>query len=172
MSISTGVRKAFSVALQNDFREAFRLLKTHGEGMRLITPSSLSLTAGTSSDALADLTTMLDGNEYNLSEAAGAPGQQLTFTFTGVSEIYGLLLRAYYSGSGTHYCEVQLFNYFTSVWDTYLTVENSNGYNVRYIRIPSDADYISNGQAQVRWEHPVSGNASHDGFIDFVGLEG
>ena len=172
MSISTGVRKAFQASQGNDFREAFRLLKTHGGGIRLVAPSSLSLGNGTSSDSLADITTMLDGNEYNLSEAAGAPGQRLTLTFTGVSEIYGLLLRAYYSGSGTHYCEVQLFNYTTSAWDTYLTVENSNGHNVRYIRIPSDADYISNGQAQLRWEHPVTGNASHDAFIDFIGLEG
>ena len=171
MSISTGVKKAVAAAQVRDFIEAFGFLRTHGAGMRLVSPSSLVLDNGTTSNVLADLQTMLDGNIYQIDEAATTPGQRLTLTFTGVTEIYGLLLRAYYSGSGTHYCELQLYNYTTTAWDVFMTVEDSNGYNVRYIRVPDDSDYISGGEAQVRWEHPVSGNASHDAFIDYVGLE-
>lgn len=172
MSIRTGVIKAFRAAQQRDFVEAFRLLWVHARQMELVAPNSLVLDNGTSANALADLQTMLDGNIYRLEEVTGAPGMRLTLTFTGVNEIYGLLLRAYYKGSTTHYCEVSLYNYTTTAWDVFITVETSNGQNVRYIRIPDDADYISGGQAQVRWEHPVSGNASHDAYIDFVGLEG
>lgn len=172
MSLRTAVRKAFRAAQSRDFVEAFRMLQIHASTMGLQVPTSLVLDEGTSSDALADLTTMLDGNVYQINEVIGAPGQSLTLTFAVVREIYGLLFRAYYSGSGTHYCEVQLYNYTTSAWDTYTTVENSNGYNTRYIRIPDDADYVQANVAQVRWYHPVSGNASHDSFIDYIALEG
>lgn len=172
MSISTGVKRAFGAAEQRDFVEAFRVLRVHSEGMKLVAPSSLVLANGTSADTLADLQTMLDGNEYDLAEATDTPGQRLTLTFTGVSEIYGLVIRAYYSGTSTHHCELQLWNYTTSTWDVFLTYESGSGYNVRYVRVPDDANYISGGTAQVRWEHPDSGNASHDAFIDFVGLEG
>ena len=172
MSISTGVKKALAEAERRNYTEAFRQLRVQASGMRLVTPASLSLTAGTSANTVTDLQTMLDGNVYNLAEAAGVPGMQLALTFTGVQEIYGLLLRAYYAGSSTHWCEVQLYNYTTLAWDVYMTVESGNGFNVRYIRVPDDADYISGGEAQVRWEHPASGNASHDAYIDYVGLEG
>jgi hypothetical protein len=171
MSIETGIKKAYHAAKKRDFLEAFRMLWIYARNTELVTPDSLSLGAGTSSDALADLTTMLDGNVYELAEAAGTPGQQLTLTFVNVREIYGLLIRAYYSGSSLHYCEIQLYNYTTTAWDAFLTIESGNGFNVRYIRVPDDADYVSNNQARLRWDHPVGGNASHDAYIDYVGLE-
>ena len=171
MSVSTAIKKAWIQARRLKFKEAFRMLNLYANEMKLKSASSIVLDAGTSSDELSDLTTMLDGNIYNLAEAAGVPGMRLTATFTNVTEIYGLLIRAYYSGSSTHYCEVQLYNYTTEAWDAFMTVESSNGHNTRYIRIPSDADYISSSEAKIRWEHPVSGNASHDAYIDYIGIE-
>lgn len=171
MSIRTGIIKAYRAARDGKYREAFRMLKIYGYDRTALSPSSLSLDNGSSSDALADLAVMLDGNTYHIDEAPGAPGMSLTLTFTAVTEIYGLVLRAYYSGSSTHYCALQLYNYTTTAWDTFITVEHSNGYNTRYIRVPSDTNYISGGAAQVRWLHPSSGNASHDAYIDYVGIE-
>lgn len=62
MSLSSGVKKAFLAADSGDFREAFRLLYKHAYGVQLRAPSSVVLDNGTSSDAVADVQAMLDGN--------------------------------------------------------------------------------------------------------------
>lgn len=171
MSIKTGVVKAFRAAGQRNWYEAFKLLRIHAGSMDLTTPSSLTLDSGTSYDSVSDMATMFDGNEYTLSGVPETPGMSLTLFFTGVQEIGGLLVRMYYSGSAARGVEVQLYNYTTTLWNTYMTIETGNGYNVRYVRLPSDDDYISSDTAQVRIQYPQSGNASHEAYIDYIGLE-
>ncbi len=170
MSIRIGVKKAFKRAQQRNWLDAFTVLRQEVE-REVVSPTSVVLDNGTSSDAVSDMQTLLDGNTYDISEAAGAPGIRMTATFASVTEVYGLFIRAYYSGSTTHYLEVQLYNYTAETWDTFLTIENSNGFNLRYVRIPDGSSYENAGEAKVRLEHPVSGNASHDAYVDYIGIE-
>jgi len=145
-----------------------------GFGVRVgshIAPGSLTLNTGTSADTVSDVQVANDGNTYNLAEVSGVPGFDLEFNFTNISNIVGFAFKGYYVGSSMHFACIDLYNYDTTQWDTFITYENSNNFNYRYIDIPFDVDYIDGGgNAKVRVYHAVSGNAAHDFYIDYVAL--
>ena len=133
-------------------------------------PVSVTLTAGTSTSTVADLTTLLDGVVYHIDEAAATPGQHLECTFAGVERIDWLLTRLWYDGTATHSIRVQLYNYVTAAWDTYLTVPTGIDYTTFNALVKDATNYISSGAAKVRFYHSEAGNASHNLDIDYVAL--
>ena len=137
---------------------------------KLRAPTSLTLAAGTSAGTVADVQTLLDGNVYSVAEAAGTPGFDLQLGFTELTHVHGLLLRAYYAGSATHYCEVGIWNNATSAYDVLLTLETGNQHSIRYLELPHNPNYLAAGVATVRLYHPVAGNASHDLHVDYVAI--
>lgn len=133
--------------------------------------TSVTLNTGSSASVVADLQTMLDGNVYHIDEVAGVPGFDLEVNFTSIAEISAIYWRAYYNGTATHGCRVQLYNYNTTTWDTYFTeLGDELDYSVHFIPVQDDSDYISSGNAKIRFYHTESGNASHDMYIDYVAL--
>lgn len=139
---------------------------------RFITPDSLTLVAGTSTDNINDVLVAFDGNVYNLNEAAGAPGFDLRFNFSGLTHFVEVFSRFYYAGSATHGCRIQLYNYNTTNWDTFLTViGNGIDYTIREADIIADTNYIDgSGNAILRFYHTEVGNPAHDVYIDYVAL--
>jgi hypothetical protein len=141
-------------------------------GMVPITPGSIDAITlvGTPTGTVADVQELNDGNTLDLAEVAGTPGMTIDFLFPDISSIKGFVFKGYYSGSSVHWIEIQLYNYVTTNWDVFMTFSSGFGMNYRYIEIPDDGPYISDGDAIIRAYHPQNGNASHDLYIDYVAL--
>lgn len=134
-----------------------------------IAPASVTLNNGTSSDTVADMQTLNDGNEYAIAEVTGVPGIDLRIEFTGIISVRGLILHAYYQG--THNLNVELYNYTLVQFDLFTNMTNSAYHNYRTILIPGGTDYFdSSGNAVMRLYHPQTGNASHNAYIDYAAL--
>ena len=132
-------------------------------------PESLSVTTGTPTGSISDVTTLADGNVYQLVEVSG--GLNVAFTFTGFSEKHiSIALRSYYDGSNTHICLVQVFNNYTATWDTFIRLSNNTEYNYRYLSIDDAAPYILNGTVLVRFFHDTPATPGHDLFIDYLAI--
>lgn len=148
-----------------------------------ITADSITLSNGTSTDALADLQTAHDGSFYHINEVAGAPGIRLIVDFVSVTAFNWVEVIAIYDGSSSHAVGIQLYNWSTTAWDTFDALQTgqedvttADGYilcNHGFL-LPADTNYIgtggSAGQVRVRFNHTMNGNASHDMYIDVVAL--
>ena len=121
---------------------------------------------------VSDIQTPFDGNALTWDEVTGAPGINLSVNFTNVTVVRGVVLRAYYEGSSSHQVNVSLHNYETVAEDIIIRLDDSSNpdYNYRTILIPDGSDYISGGAAQINFIHPITGNNTHDLFIDYVAL--
>ena len=121
---------------------------------------------------VSDIQTPFDGNSLTWDEVTGAPGMDLSVNFTGVTKIRGVVLRAYYEGSSSHQVNVSLHNYVSVAEDIIIRLDDASNpnYNYRTILIPDGANYISGGAAQINFIHPITGNNTHDLFIDYVAL--
>ena len=144
-----------------------------------IVANGLTLSVGTSADALSDLQTAQDGNFYRVTEVAGTPGIILIVDFAAVTTFTMVRVLAIYDGSGTHSIALQLYNYTQTRWDTFDSlqtaqedVSTADGYIVtnHSFFVLNPLDYISGGVVQVRFYHTMGGNASHDLYIDSVAL--
>lgn len=136
-----------------------------------LSPTSVTLVAGTSANTVTDLQTWLDGNIYHIDEAAATPGQDLRVNFTNVARLLGIRVSAYYAGSSTHAVRIQLYNYDTTGWDTIHTIETGMDYEYIVAYIPDDTDYIdASNNAIFRFYHTENGNSSHDSYIDYAAL--
>ena len=132
---------------------------------------SVELIVGTSASSVSDIQVQYDGNQYDLAEVAATPGIDLRINFKNVIRFSGIGYEAYYSGSATHWVEFQLWNYLTGEFETYATIENSNGMNYRFFDTQDFVEHVNNkGEVIARFYHPVSGNNSHDLYIDYVAL--
>ena len=127
---------------------------------------------GTTSDSYADVMVLLDGNTYTLTEANGAtPGATVIFDFSGLKYLHGLSFRADYTGSTTHYYNVELWNYDTTAWDIISTLDFSFGYKLVSILLPNASSYLSTtGTARVRFNHPPTGVGTHTLMIDYLAI--
>ena len=135
-----------------------------------IVADSLELMAGTSADTVADLQVLNDGNTYEIAESGGTPGFDLHLTFKNVIRFSALANKTRYD-PGTHFIQVQLWNYVTGTWDNFTSIESSQGFNYRFIDIEDDTPYINNiGETMAAFDHVPGGTASHRMFIDYVAL--
>lgn len=141
---------------------------------RFVEPSIVNTATmvGTSSSSVSDLTTLNDGNVYTLNETTGTPGYSLPIEFEGVESFDALATKAQYDGGASpHYCELQVYNWATTSWDTLVTIEDSNGQNYRYIELPPEHDYLdTDGSVDVRFFQTSSGVAGHTLIVDFISV--
>ena len=134
-------------------------------------PGSLTLNAGTSSDAVADVQTLLDGNTYDIAEVAATPGFDVEFTFTVDIPPNGIITRLKYVGLDTHGVGIDLYNYTTTTWDRYHSfLGNHLDYVWIHVDIPDMTDYIDNLASIVRLYHFSAGDVTHDIYIDYIAL--
>ena len=135
-------------------------------------------TKGTiSSGTITDAQTWGDGNSINISEVTGAPGIDVSFTFTGVIDFSRVGISAYYTGAiASHYCEIQIYDDTNTTWRTLWTFSGGNSFNYRFSDLPVSAatrvaDYINgSSEVKIRFYHPTSGNASYDLYIDYISI--
>ena len=139
----------------------------------IYTPNSVTLNTGSSSDAVSDIQTLLDGNVYDILEAASTPGFDLEIDFTSVLvEPNCLVLRLSYGGLATHGVGVDIYNYNDTAFDRFHSFAATLDYIWIHIDIPDmDTDYIDgSNNAQVRLYHFTAGNNSHHLYVDYVAL--
>ena len=125
---------------------------------------------GTTASSVTDLQTIFDGNVFTGVEAAATPGANFEFSFTGIRSVQGFVMRAAYEGSSTHHYTVSLYNYLTTAWDTYETLDFTEDYTYRYIEILNGKNYMSGGSAIVQFHHPDAGNITHNLLIDYLAI--
>lgn len=148
-----------------------------------ITADNITLTAGTSASAASDLQTHADGNFYHIDEAAATPGIHLEVEFVSVTAFNWVHVVAQYDGLTTHGVALQLYNFSTTTWDTfdsietgYADVSTAGGYILgdHSFFVPDDSNYIGTGgdagDVRVRFYHTPAGNSAHDLDIDVVAL--
>ena len=139
---------------------------------------SMVVTTGTLTDGLvADTRVWQDGNVVNVTEVTGVPGFDVLFTFTNITDFCFIGISAYYKGSATHWCEIQIWDDANSVRRMLWTFSSGLGLNYRFSDLPvalaTRADYINgSNEVKIRFYHPPTGNASHDLFIDYVSIIG
>lgn len=137
-------------------------------------PSSVNVVAGTiiGGGTVADVQEWQDGNILQIQEAAATPGQDIQFTVSDVISFRWIGISMYYSGSATHWVEVQIWDNNASAWKTIHTVQTGLGFNYRLTDIPPDShDFVDeNRDVLIRLYHPQGGNASHNTYIDYVAV--
>lgn len=139
------------------------------------TPESVTLLAGTLT--LGDVNSvqiMMDDKNYMVNEIAGTPAFNIEFNFTNIDKnINYVVTRWLYEGSSTHYVTIDIYNYVTDSWNELRTFSDNGGYYssmTQYIPLNINNNYVSNGNAKVRFYHVTSGVLAHDIHIDYVGL--
>ena len=145
------------------------------------TADSITLSAGSSSDGVADLQSGNDGNVYTIQEAAATPGITLIVDFESVTAFNWVKILALYDegAAATHAMTIELYNWDTTSWDQFCALQNgiSNSgtiFDGHDFFVPDDTNYIGTGgdvgNVRVRFNHPQNGNASHYLYIDEVAL--
>ena len=121
--------------------------------------------------SLANTTIALDGSFYNMPENNSSPAIDVDFDFTNVTRIRGIVFNARYTGSSTHYMIVRIRDYVGATDRDLMHLTTTPSNNYRTILIPDDTRFIdANGNAQISFYHPTSGNTSHDLFVDYIAL--
>ena len=128
---------------------------------------------------MSDLQIAGDGDFYSITEAADTPGSDLEVDFTGIDTFDWIRIIALYNGGDTHAVAIQLYNYDTTTWDTFDSLQNGQedvSTAGEYILenhsffVPDDDNYISGSTVLVRFHHTMLGNAAHNLYIDTVEL--
>ncbi len=127
------------------------------------------MVAGSFTGGIADIQILNDGNLLEIQESGGTPGFDLHLRFDNVIRFSGLVFKALYK-PGTHHIEVHLFNYNTGVSDEWMTIQETEGMNYRFIDIPDSEKYIKNSTVILGFDHVPGGTPSHKFFIDYVAL--
>ena len=145
----------------------------HSHAVTWYTPASVTkVEGGAVTGTVAGVQTMLDGSLYEVVEAAGTPGFDLEFAFSGITKTpTEIVVRVLYEGISTHGVAVELWDYTgTPAYDRVHQFTAMLDYQVIYIPLPSWSNYLSGGAAKLRIVHFSAGNPAHDVHIDYVAI--
>lgn len=137
-------------------------------------PASLTVNAGgTPVGTIAGVQGLNDASVYQLPEVAATPGFDVEFNFTGVNFFRAIAANFYYQGLSSHIVTLDLYNYNTTAWDSFILISSASTYSYRYIEIPDSTNYVDgSGNAKVRFYHSSAGNAAHNLYVDYLALKG
>lgn len=139
-------------------------------------PYTLSLIAGTYiSGDVTDVQVLNDGNTYDVNEVAATPGFNIEFTCSGVSQFNRLRTHLFYDGHAGHTVHVDLWNYDTTVWDTFISFNGVySGLTWFEAQVTNGAPYIDEatdgGEVRIRIYHVSNGSVAHDIYVDYVAV--
>jgi len=126
-----------------------------------------SVSSGAITDTYTD-----DGNRHVLNETTGSPGFDYEYWFAGVPSLtsFRFVVNGYYDGNPAHYANAYAWNYTLSIWQ-YLGQMPDETADQTYNFPSLGADFISGGQAKIRFTHPVSGAVGHYLRLDMINIE-
>ena len=148
------------------------------------TAASVTITTGgtDASSVVENLQTECDGNIFHLDEATGSPCIDFYVEFTSITAFNWVSIRGSYAGSATHAIGILLYDWVAAAWKhkndmqdvCYDVTAQQEVIENKSFFVPTDTNFIGTGadagKVRVRFVHPVSGNASHDIYIDEVAL--
>ena len=115
-----------------------------------------------------------DGTDHVLDEVSGTPGFDYEYWFenipAGVTS-FRFYNYGYYLGNPAHVCLVQAWNYTTLAWVLLGNMPDESSDQSYIWPTLGDTDYVSGGQAKIRFYHPVSGVGAHKLYMDMLLIE-
>ena len=113
-----------------------------------------------------------NGESYNLTETAGAPGLDVRFNFTEVDDFNKVIIRMRMDGSD-HEVDIQLWDIVDNDWENYATVIEVEEYQVIELGVYDSSDHIDVGNSNnvtLRFYQSSPGNTNHEYFFDWIQL--
>jgi hypothetical protein len=135
----------------------------------IYTADSMTVTTGGLGSGTVTTTHTLDETSVRIDEVGGSPGMDVELTInTGkIVSLSELIVHSYYSAASSgHSVAIQCYNYTTAAWVTFHTLVPATG--LEYNAFTLDSNYLSSGNARMRFYHTASGNINHDLYIDYV----
>jgi hypothetical protein len=111
-----------------------------------------------------------DAFSHNFSESNGVDPLDVYFNFTNITTFNRVFIREYYTGSASHDIQLQLWNYGSSNWETYLTIVGQTGFNELTLDEHSPSGHINGGIVQFRFHHLGNGASTHRLYVDYIQL--
>ena len=111
-----------------------------------------------------------DNNKFILNELNNTPGFCYLFKHLSVpdpSASYFLQFRGTYGGSDDHDVVFQAYNWDTTAYTTFMTLNNSLFTEDYFANIPAGASYFNGSNLKIRTLHSDPGNAGHLFRINF-----
>lgn len=130
--------------------------------------SAVEIITGTPVGSLSN-TYDYDGVAYNISETTGAPGLNVTFNFTGVSNFNEIVMRVKIADAQHEY-NIYLYDNTTSSWESYAEIGGTDDFEVYELGVYDSADHIldSDGNVKLKILQTSAGNAAHKLEIDWL----
>jgi hypothetical protein len=137
-----------------------------------IVPASINVIYGNpNGGSVADIQNWQDGNVLDLTEAASANALRMEMIFNNINSFQRIGLSMYYDGSATHWVQQEIWDKIDMAWKQLTNWNTCKALDYRFVDLPIDAQrFIDNGTVKLRIDHPQSGNAAHNMFIDYVAL--
>lgn len=134
--------------------------------------SSYNLNAGTLNGGSLENVSHKDGNldgvTMNFSEVNSAPGFDLRYNFTNISDFNNIIFRYKTSTLSAPYPSFQLYDYDSNSWESYNDLVVSEDFRTVKLPVYNDDNNVENGTVRVRIEKPTKGKKNNDYFIDWV----
>jgi len=111
-----------------------------------------------------------DGNTFNFSEEAGAPGLDLRINFTNVEDFNRGVMRYKTSSLAGDYPIIQMWNYDKSIWEDYPPVGESESFATITQPVFDSSDHIQDEVAQMRIYKASNGNTNNHYYVDWIAI--
>jgi hypothetical protein len=124
---------------------------------------------------VVDLQKFYDGNQYDISETTGTPGQDLKVDFVNITKFTRVFIIGYYDGGASHSLSIQLYHWDSTSWHTWDSMDGIQSSETdQSFNIPCWKNYIGTGgdagKVRVRFVHTQTGNNAHNSHISVVQL--
>ena len=129
--------------------------------------TSVLLVAGTNSTPWTNILAY-NGDSYNVTESAGAPGLDIRFNYTNITEFNELIFRYKNTAGETHTLNLQVWDYNNNDWESYGVASAVPEYTIFGFSVYDYEEHIQNGTVQVRVYSASNGNTNHYHYFDWV----
>ena len=142
---------------------------THAVVAQYAVPDVLTVVTGTLDSGTVTTLAIKDETDVSVSEVTGTPGFIIELEFHNVTHIDLFEFFGRYSGSTTHFVQLQCYSPDPATWENYGTFGSSAVDQwYRFPIVDSDEHIDGSGTVKFRLYHIQSGVSSHDMFIDYA----
>jgi len=112
------------------------------------------------------------GNYYRVDDLdATAPAYEVQVGFSGITQFNRIVFNVNYTNTSTHTIRVELYDYVNSIWVEFGRFQGLSTWTQFLLGVIDSTNFISSGNALLRFYHQSSGNAVHQSLYDYVALE-
>jgi hypothetical protein len=136
-------------------------------------PTSITTIKGTlDTGNIESIYNPYDTNFYTVYETTGEPGLDIRINFTDVNSPFDqATLRLKLIGGAGHIFYMQIYNFSSNNWVTYMEIYDSETFEQAIVPIPNHSNLISSGQLYIKIVQEEPGNIDHYLVLDSIELE-